>query len=340
MQPEILISDFVKEKTGIVPETVERLTGDASDRAYYRIAAPGSAAFANRDTGIIMLMNGPQPEDLPFVSMQRLLHGIGVPVPLILASALDRGLLLLDDLGDITLMQSVNGADIGTWRSFYRRSIDIMAGIQIHGAGRCTDDCPCFALAFDEEKLMFELNFFIENALCIFKRACMAPPAEAALREEFVRVCGILAAEQRYLCHRDYHSRNIMVRDGELYVIDFQDARMGPLQYDLVSLLCDSYVDMPPGLDAELYDYYLDELPRLGGPAQDRERFSYIYDVMVLQRNLKAAGSFAYLDCVKNMNRYLCRMGECMSHVKKSLDRRPEFERLRDILGEYFPELK
>src|SRR6185295_6505679 len=100
-----------------------------------------------------------------------------------------------------------------------------------------------------------------------------------------------LAAEPRVLCHRDYHSRNLMVRGRELYIIDFQDARQGPDTYDLVSLLRDSYVDLADGVVNDLIAYFLAITQRPPGPAGEfRRRF----DLMALQRNLKALGTFGF----------------------------------------------
>ena len=130
-----------------------------------------------------------------------------------------------------------------------------------------------------------------------------------------------------------------MLTNGRLYIIDFQDARMGPLQYDLVSLLHDSYVDMPADIRDELAAMYEDRI-RDALPHFDETEFDFIYDAMLVQRNIKAAGSFAYLDCVKNMGRYLQRFDVCLSHVKKAFDRMPDFETLRGMLSEYLPELK
>lgn len=340
MPAEDEIRGFVEERFSVRLADVAKLAGDASDRAYYRVL-PSGGNIAGHASAVAMYLSAPADEYLPFLYVQRLLAEIGSPAPAVLAHNMPGRIILLEDIGDLSLQDAVNGAEPRKWIELYSQAVDIMIDIQVKGETRCGEGFPCFALAFDEEKLMWELNFFFENALRIYKRAEFSPSREAALREEFTRVCRILAAEPRYLCHRDYHSRNLMLApDGRLRVIDFQDARMGPLQYDLVSLLCDSYVDMPADIYDKTYAYYLSQLPLRNGPSPDPDHFAYIYDVMAIQRNIKAAGSFAFLDCVKNMNRYLARMPQCLSHVKKALERRSEFSRLREILGEYFEELR
>ena len=115
-----------------------------------------------------------------------------------------------------------------------------------------------------------------------------------ALREEWARIVDELAAEPRVLCHRDYHSRNLMWHDDTLYVIDFQDARMGPDTYDLVSLLRDSYVDLPDAAVDDLIDYFVALDPRQRPTAPSDPEFRRRFDLMALQRNLKALGTFGY----------------------------------------------
>jgi hypothetical protein len=332
------VRDFASDVCGERGD-ITRLAGDASTRAYYRVTLKRGTVRC-RTSAVIMQLPEPDPDPV-FISVQKLLHSIDSPVPEIFDMDLSRGLVLLEDFGDVTLEQAVSGADRDAWIELYTRAINIMLDIQLRGAERRHDsDCVCFSLAFDVEKLLFEMDFFIEHALKNFKGIVFRPGAEAALREEFVRLCAVLAAQPRFLCHRDYHSRNLMVLPGgALGVIDFQDARMGPLQYDLVSLLHDSYVDMPGDIRDELAAMYEDRI-RDALPHFDETEFDFIYDAMLVQRNIKAAGSFAYLDCVKKMGRYLQRFDVCLSHVKKAFSRMPDFETLHGMLCEYLPELR
>ena len=104
-----------------------------------------------------------------------------------------------------------------------------------------------FGIAFDRDKLMWELNFFVKHFLEAYRGVVDPGGAREALSEEWLAIADELAGEPRVLCHRDYHSRNLMLHDRRLYIIDFQDARMGPDTYDLASLLRDSYVDLHGG---------------------------------------------------------------------------------------------
>ena len=115
-----------------------------------------------------------------------------------------------------------------------------------------------YGIAFDVEKLTWELNFFVKHFLEAYRGATFdRRRARGARRASSPAIVEELAAEPRVLCHRDYHSRNLMLHDGQLYIIDFQDARMGPDTYDLVSLLRDSYVDLTEAQVDELIAFFL-----------------------------------------------------------------------------------
>ena len=129
--------------------------------------------------------------------------------------------------------------------ALYREAIEFIARLQRRGAELASETCTPYRLAFDVEKLTWELDFFVTAFLEGYRGAvAVAGGTRRRSSDEWTAIAGELAAEPRVLCHRDYHSRNLMVHDGGLFVIDFQDARMGPDTYDLVSLLRDSYVDI------------------------------------------------------------------------------------------------
>jgi aminoglycoside/choline kinase family phosphotransferase len=111
-----------------------------------------------------------------------------------------------------------------------------------------------YSIAFDRDKLMWELNFFVKHFVEAYRGINIPPAARGALDQEWVAITDELASEPRVLCHRDYHSRNLMVHAGGLYIIDFQDARLGPDTYDLASLLRDSYIDLSEDRVDELDD--------------------------------------------------------------------------------------
>src|SRR5262249_33116160 len=150
-------------------------------------------------------------------------------------------------------------------------------------------------IAFDVEKLTWELQFFTKHFLEEYRGARIDQASREALGAEYASIVEELALEPRVLCHRDYHSRNLMLRNGSLYIIDFQDARMGPDTYDLVSLLRDSYVDFTETQVDELIAFFLAlRSGRAGTGVTDAGEFRRRFDLMALQRNLKALGTFGF----------------------------------------------
>ena len=145
-----------------------------------------------------------------------------------------------------------------------------------------------------------------------------------------------LAGEPRVLCHRDYHSRNLMYHQDRLYIIDFQDARMGPDTYDLVSLLRDSYVDLPEQTVSELIAYFLALKGVTGREQAFRERF----DLMALQRNLKALGTFGYQTTARRNPVYIQYIPRTLRYVRDNLEAQPRFARLRDVLAAHVEEFR
>ena len=162
------------------------------------------------------------------------------------------------------------------------------------------------------------------------------PAEREAIREEGAAIVRELAAEPRVLCHRDYHSRNLMLRGDKLFIIDFQDARLGPDTYDLASLLRDSYVDLPWAVVDDLIAYFLALQGRAAEPAEFRRRF----DLMALQRNLKALGTFGYQTAARGNPVYIQYMPRTLNYVRENLRRYPRFGRLADLLSSHVPELR
>src|SRR5207245_7792741 len=146
----------------------------------------------------------------------------------------------------------------------------------------------------------WELNFFAKHFVEGYRASPFGAADRDALDAEWAAIVEELASEPRVLCHRDYHSRNLMLHDASLYIIDFQDARLGPDTYDLVSLLRDSYVDINDRQLDDLIAYFL----ALTGATDDQE-FRRRFDVMALQRNLKALGTFGYQTAVRRNPVYI-----------------------------------
>jgi aminoglycoside/choline kinase family phosphotransferase len=307
------------------------LTGDASDRRYFRVLLPEAPSI------VLSLHSAPFDfEKLPFVNVARLLSKMPVPIPEVLGHADDLGVLALQDLGDVTLQAHLGAATPAEHAALYRESVALIATLQKRGAELSSPEYLPYGIAFDVEKLTWEMDFFIKHFLEAYRGVVLSPDALAALRKELAVMVEALAAEPRVLCHRDYHSRNLMLHGEDLYIIDFQDARMGPDTYDLVSLLRDSYVDLPDHTVDELIAYFL----ALKGQTECADEFRQRFDLMALQRNLKALGTFGFQTTARRNPVYIQYIPRTLHYVRVNLDNLPQFHRLADLLAEHVEEFR
>jgi aminoglycoside/choline kinase family phosphotransferase len=160
------------------------------------------------------------------------------------------------------------------------------------------------------------------------------------LGAEYALIAEELAGEARVLCHRDYHSRNLMLHEGRLYIIDFQDTRMGPDTYDLVSLLRDSYVEFTEPQIDELIAFFL-ALRGIGvASSPDAAEFRRRFDLMALQRNLKALGTFGFQTATRHNPVYIQYIPRTLTYARANMDRHTRFGRLRELLAEHLEELR
>lgn len=323
--------DTYLQRSGLASRSprVVPLTGDASDRRYYRILLTDSPSI------VLSLYSAPFVfEELSFVNVARLLAQMPVPIPTVLGHADDIGVLAQEDLGDVTLQAHLGAAPAAEHAALYRQAVALIATLQRRGAELASPEFVPYGIAFDVEKLTWELDFFIKHFVEAYRGVVIAPAAREDLRREFALLIEELASEPRVLCHRDYHSRNLMLHHDRLYIIDFQDARMGPDTYDLVSLLRDSYVDLPEQTVDELLAYFLALKGQTGQEAEFRARF----DVMALQRNLKALGTFGYQTTARRNPVYIQYIPRTLRYVRNNLEQLPRFARLRELLAAHVDE--
>ncbi len=330
--PKDRIERFLK-RSAIAPDRIVRLAGDASLRAFYRVPYRAGSA-------VMMVRDEFQPEeDRTFVEVRDHLSACGAAVPEIYEYDEDNGIILMEDVGDLTLEERLRGADEETLAHFYRVAIDELLAIQISGA-ILRRDCVAYRRAFDQKKLMEELDFFLLHTVEGFYKARLGEGEREAIREGFAILAARLAALPRVLNHRDYHSRNLMVVDNALRLVDFQDARMGPCQYDLASLLRDSYVALDGAFRERMVDYYLRESAEKGISWHDGDLFIEQFDLMSLQRNLKACGTFGYMAVARRNERYLGYLAPTFAYVKENA---PRFDFMREcarLLGRHIPLLR
>ena len=329
--PDVRVAQFLADRFGprLGDVKVAALSGDASTRRYYRIAAGGE---------ISVLSLYPEPFDadqLSFVVVRTLMAGWGLPVPAIRDLDGSLGILLLEDLGDLTLQEALKGARAAKKKELYRQAIDQLVVLQ-REAARAPQRAVCFQVAFDFEKLSWELHFFWKHFLEAYRRCDLSVEDRASIADGFHRLSAEIASWPRVLCHRDFHSRNLMSHDGRLCWIDFQDARMGPVTYDLASLLRDSYVD----LDEEFVAEMAEEFRQRAAPGETRDTFQRRFELMSIQRNLKALGTFGYQGAVKGSRVYLPYIPRTLANARRNLARHPELSGLRRALAHHLEELR
>jgi len=356
---------------------VRRLAGHASMRSYWRVGSPPASHVVMvmpPDSKPEEVTKGGRPAVDPFVDVQRYLRGLGVRVPEIVAFHEDDprgGLMVLEDLGDVTLEEALRAEGqpdeaaperaggmggpaplaappsstttrllAGDDRAkLYEAAIDQLARLRA-AAERAPGGCIAFTRSFDRDLYRWELDHFREWLLEAWKGARLSAEERAVVEREFDRVAGALDAEPKGFTHRDYQSRNLMVLpSGEQAVIDFQDALLGPRQYDLVALLRDSYVELPPELVDALLRRYLERLEAAGGPRLAYGPFRELFDLLTVQRKLKDAGRFVFIDRVKKNPGFLVSIPASLRYVREAFARRPDLAELQAVLGKHVPEL-
>jgi aminoglycoside/choline kinase family phosphotransferase len=246
------------------------------------------------------------------------------------AEDLDQGVVLLEDLGDVTLHQELARRPRSDWPELYTRAIDLLA--ELHA--RC-EELPAESIVarrrFDRALLQWELDHFREWGL---EALWGELPSEARndLDAGFARIVSVIESMPYGFVHRDYQSKNLMVRpNGALVVIDFQDALLGPRAYDLVALLCDSYV----ALDLELQESMIDRYAALRriDPEALHDEFWWV----TLHRKLKDAGRFIFIDRVRRNPDFLQWFPQSLVYVGRALQKTPELGGIRELLEGLIP---
>jgi aminoglycoside/choline kinase family phosphotransferase len=270
------------------PEQVEPIQGQlgGSGRAILRLAGRGISAI-----GILYSM---REENVAFLEFSRHFRRLGLPVPEIYAEDLNEGAYLEEDLGNTTLyeflVQNRNGGSVASPAlEAYRKVVAVLPRFQVE-AGRDLNYKVCYPRAsFDRQSIAWDLNYF----KYYFLRLAGIPFNEQALERDFSRLTKfLLSANHDYFLYRDFQSRNIMLREGQPFFLDYQGGRKGALQYDIASLLYDGKADLPPEMRQSLLDYYLE---CLGGFMKvEREAFMEHYYAYVYVRIMQALGAYGF----------------------------------------------
>lgn len=267
---------------------------------------------------------------LPFSDIQALLASKEITVPQIYVQDLENRTLLLEDFGDTLLSMEIKARGMEAFES----ALDLLCQIP-NPHPKAKKDSIAFLRAFDEKLYMWEFEHFIEYG--IQKNIKHASTDLDRIRNHFHKISETYLEWEKHLTHRDFHSRNIIsIEKNHLGLIDFQDALMGPVYYDLVSLLKDAYVTVDRKSQERLALEYQKLLsPTLKDASISGDEFLYRFDLMSLHRNLKAAGRFVYFDQVKDNPSYLKDVPQALQYVLETLSTHSELNNLQKLLKPY-----
>ena len=316
------VSQQVETRT--TPVVLEVVSGDASFRRYFRLRAED-------DTKDLIAVDAPPPQEdcKSFVSVARALLEAGVEVPEVFAVDYEQGFMLLSDLGDDLLLDCLSRSDVEalnveelTVEALYQKALGCLAQIM-----SCKAPVPSYSgLKLQDEMSLFP-DWFLQEYLGVAVEPQVLRPAFDLLAES--------ALEQpQVFVHRDYHSRNLMITPRQtLGVIDFQDAVVGPITYDIVSLLRDCYVAWPLSRVESWVEESRQYLQQKGlvNPSVTQSQFMKWFDLMGAQRHLKAIGIFARLNCRDAKPGYLLDIPRTLRYL---LDVCDEYDALSDLAGE------
>jgi aminoglycoside/choline kinase family phosphotransferase len=304
----------------VLPETLRPASSDASFRRYFRVDGSDKATY------IVMDAPPPQEDVRPFIHVANVFGEAGVSVPRILEQDVERGFLLLTDLGSATYLNQLNNDSA---HKLYMDAIDSLVLIQ-------TRSKPDVLPEYDRALLLRELMLFPDWYIGKHLNARLTDAQTAELMKVFDLLLANNLAQGQVYVHRDYHSRNLMVMSqGNPGILDFQDAVYGPVTYDLVSLLRDAYIQWDEEMVLDWAIRYWEKAKRAGLPVNpDVDAFYRDFEFMGLQRHIKVLGIFARLYHRDGKDAYLNDMPLVMEYTRNAARRYKEMAPLVRLLDQ------
>jgi len=299
-------------------------SADASFRSYFRV-------FVDNQNTCIAVDAPPEYEDsVKFVNIASLMKEMGIRVPKIIATNLQEGFLLIGDLGKETMLNAIHRQETKT-QEFYGEAIDILFKIQTNGSSY-VKRLPLY----NKELLMGEMRLFVDW-FCL--RHLQIDPEiinDYGFEEIFEKLSVYALDQNQVFVHRDFHSRNILFSEkGDMGVVDFQDAVVGPVTYDLVSLLKDCYISLPNSTIDHWVDYYFTRLMDHELIDKSQQEFKLEFDLMGLQRHLKAIGIFSRLKYRDGKDSYVLDIPRTINYVYTTAKKHPFLDPLYQFIHQY-----
>jgi len=295
-----------------------KLRGDVSTRQFFRlefadevkarqfVRSCSEAAELGQDFGgldrpqecslIAMLLpgNGSARASRIIVDVGRYIESCGVPVPKMYLAIHHLGFLVIEDLGDTRLFDLIGQVGTENVKDTYRTAIEYLVRMQFP-LPEVPRDCTAYSYSFSADRFLWELNGFVDSFSHIVLRRKLSRSERSIIERDSQAICREMMSQELVFTHRDYHSRNLMIKNGRPHVIDFQDARRGPILYDIASLIFDPYVPLERDDQQELFDHYFSLLPARPRNTLRRLGLSRALCVCAVQRCLKAAGTYVSL---------------------------------------------
>lgn len=304
------LNEWLKTIMGNTQYTITPLAGDASFRRYYRLYSEGVTQ--------IVMDAPPEKEAIgPFIHICQILRKAGVHAPLVVAAEDKQGFMLLEDFGDLSLLAQVSTSNADT---LYSAAMATLSRLQ---------QCPTVDLPhFNQSFMLQEISLFREWFIDAYLGIDLNEQDQQMFAQTFDWLCAEISKQPQVFIHRDYHSRNIMVISEDpkvdLGIIDFQDAMLGPISYDLVSLLKDCYIQWPV---SQVHHWVTDFYNQSGLRAQCTEaEFIRWFDLCGLQRHLKVLGIFCRLHLRDNKDSYLNNLPLTFHYFKACLQQYEELK--------------
>ena len=313
---------------------VQQLTPDASTREYFRIDWNGRSAMA------CVYPESFVAAEQSYLDVTRLFLDNGLPVAEVYAFDEEFGIIVQEDLGDTILRDVLTQSDEKRRDELINDSIQLIARIQTATQSAYDTGSIASKLKFDSEKLLWELNFFREHYFVTLRDRPLSQAENMALDRDFQAISAELESKAAVLCHRDFHAANLMIdSESRLRIIDHQDARIGSVTYDLVSLLLDRVTEPPSA--AWLSDkrrLLLKGREDLGLVSIDEEQFAYEFRLQTVQRCLKAIGTFSFQSANRGKSYFLPYILPTFDIVLRTLSNLDRFPELSSIIGEQINE--
>ncbi len=307
---------------------IEVLTPDASTREYFRVTWNDQLAIA------CVYAETFRAAEHSYLDVTALFLANELPVAEVYQFDENLGIVIQEDFGDLILRDLLHQSNDETRDDFLNRAIALIAKIQSATASAFERNSIAARLRFDEEKLLWELNFFKTHYFETYRQTKLAEADEKNLNVEFNDLAQRLSQRASVLCHRDFHAANLMLdRENRLRIIDHQDARIGAASYDLVSLLLDRITEIP---DDDWLDrkkrLFLAEREKLGLEFIDAENFDAEFQLQTIQRCLKAVGTFSFQSVNRGKTYFIPYIRPMLKIVLQAARKSNEFPHLQRII--------